>query len=410
MTSVATDLESLERRALVRIAHEYMLLGMLVTRAMLPQVVMVGGGFDELNEIAIDEWMGASPIYTSRMRSLMGIERDNVEAIMKALQLDVGFVHGYMDVAYRLIDDRHGEFWLQHCGALMDAEPHGEERVVGMCHTIEDPTFDATAFATNPRARIRPIHRPPRQPSDRHPHCHWTIEIDPDNEPVGAARLTGQVGALALASVPNAVRDREPEGMNDYRGPLRPAFRLADLGSGALAAVAREFQMQSHLLVCAGQLALRERFGADVAREIAVSTAEGAGWIVSERLASALDTGPDPAGVALVLALHPMLPPGLDRSLHVDGDHVEVTLTPSIEGLLDPGHPGYPGVLAAGDGRGIDAMVHGMAPSAAVTSAVDGDRITIDVDLAAGLQPAGLPDSAALAKIGIAASWTFDDS
>ena len=34
----------------------------------------------------------------------------------------------------------------------------------GMCHDIEDPTFDATAVATNRKAQIRPIHRPPRYP------------------------------------------------------------------------------------------------------------------------------------------------------------------------------------------------------------------------------------------------------
>ena len=152
--------------------------------------------------------MGASPVYTGRMRRLMQIEGDGVDAIIKALQLDVGFPHQYMDVGWKLIDARHAEFWLRHCGALMDVEPHGEKRVIGMCHTIEDPTFDATAFATNPRARIRPLHRPPRVPADRKPHCHWTIEIDPANEPVQAIAQTRAVAALPLARVPN---EREPE-------------------------------------------------------------------------------------------------------------------------------------------------------------------------------------------------------
>ena len=145
MTALATDLEALDRDALLRVAHEYMLTGMLVTRGMLSQVAMRGGGLDVVNDVAIDEWMWASPIYTGRMRALMGIEGDDIEAIMKALQLDVGFVHQYMNVAYKLIDERHGEFWLEHCGALVDTEPAGEEAVFGMCHTIEDPTFDATA-------------------------------------------------------------------------------------------------------------------------------------------------------------------------------------------------------------------------------------------------------------------------
>ena len=194
------------------------------------------------------------------MRALMGIEGDNVEAIMKALQLDVGFVHQYMNVAYRVVDDSYGEFWLDHCGALLDAEPHGEAHVFGMCHTIEDPTFDATALATNPRARIRPIHRPPRVPTDRHPHCHWTIKIDPTNDPVGPVPLTETVSRLALATVPCARAassfDADP-GLVDYRGDFLPSFGLGDLSAATLAAVAREFEMQTHLLMCSGELALR---------------------------------------------------------------------------------------------------------------------------------------------------------
>src|SRR5438132_6646385 len=212
------NLETLPRDQLLAVVHEYMLLGMLSNQALLPQTIVAGGTLDDLNEVAIDLWMGPSPVYTGRMRRLMGIEGDDVPAIMKALQLDVGFVHQYMDVHYQVSDPLHGEFQLAHCGALLNVEPHGEERVVGMCHTIEDPTFDATAYATNPRARIRPIHRPPRMPADREPHCHWTIIIDPGNEPVGPARLSQQIAGLPLASVANEMAALGPGGMDDYRG------------------------------------------------------------------------------------------------------------------------------------------------------------------------------------------------
>jgi hypothetical protein len=405
---VTTALDALDRRTLVTVAHEYMLCGMIVTRAMLPQVVLTGGGLDALNAVAIDEWMGASPVYTGRMRRLMGIEGDDVAAIMKALQLDVGFVHQYMDVAYKVVDANHGEFWLNHCGALLDAEPHGEERVFGMCHTIEDPTFDATAVATNPRARIRPIHRPPRVPPDRHPHCHWTITIDPANEPVRPVPLTERVGALALAGVPNAVRGERADGMADYRGAFRPTLRLADLATGTLAAVAREFQVQSHLLVCSGHLALADRYGAETAREIAVATCVGGGWVASERLAAALGTGADAAGLARVLALHPMLPPGCAVAVEVRGAEVVLRLTPEVAGLLDPAHAGCPGLLASGEARVAEAMVHALVPSAAVTLRADDGGVVVEVDTAAGRPPAREPDAVALAKIGMVASWAFD--
>jgi hypothetical protein len=402
------QLENLTRDQLVKAAHEYMLVGMLVNRAMLPQTVVVTGSLDSLNDVAIDLWMGASPVYTHRMRELMGIDGDDIEAIMKALQLDCGFVHQYMDVAYVVHDERHGEFWLNHCGALLDAEPHGEERVFGMCHTIEDPTFDATALATNPRARIRPIHRPPRTPADRHPHCHWTIEIDPANDPVGQIPLTAEVGALPMASVPNAVTGDVDDGMADYRGPLRPALRLPDLASGTLAAVAREFAAQAHLLACSGELALRSRFGEDQAREMLAETWIGSAWTVTGRLAKALTLGDDPDGVATLLRLHPLLPLGFDREVTVDGDQVRLSLRPVVEGLLDAGHPGIAGLLARGDTRGIEAIVHGLAPAADVSVTSSADGVDVVVDGRESGTPVALPDSAALTQIGIAASWEFE--
>jgi hypothetical protein len=403
-------LEDLERPQLVAIAHEYMLLGMLVNRGLLPQVVLQTGGFDEMNDVAIDLWMGASPVYTARTRRLMGIEGDDIAAIMKALQLDVGFVHEYMSVAYKIIDEQHGEFWLNHCGALLDAEPFGEERVFGMCHTIEDPTFDATAYATNPRARIRPIHRPPRTPDDRHPHCHWMIVIDPENEPVGPAALTEQVAALPLASVANTQADEAaPEGMVDYRGPFVPDFRLASLSSAALAAVAREFQMQSHLLVSAAELALAARFDADVVRAMLAKHWVGVAWLTSERLADRLgarDGGAE--GVAAVLRLQPDLCPGFDRAVEVDGDRVRLTLTPTTLGLLDPDHPGSPGLLARAERGGMEALAQGADRRARLGALnADADQVVAEwvVDPAASL--AAEPDEVALVRMGLAGTWAF---
>jgi hypothetical protein len=157
----AHGLGSLSRRALAVLGREYMLFGHLLNRAALP-IVHVRLGPQDREDVAIEEWMGASPIYSQRMQRAMRFEGDGVGTIMRNLQLDVGFAHQYMDVRYALDDETRGSFWLQRCGALLEVEPHGEAAVFSMCHAIEDPTFDATAVATNPRARCRPVHRPPR--------------------------------------------------------------------------------------------------------------------------------------------------------------------------------------------------------------------------------------------------------
>jgi hypothetical protein len=412
MPAAPSTLSDLPRDRLVPVVLEYMMVGHLIDRALMPQVA-VRAGIDAVDDVAIDEWLGASPTYTARMRMLMGIDGDDVGAIMKGLQLDVGFVHQYMGVAYELTDARHGEFWLDHCGALMDVEPHGEARVVGMCHHIEDPTFDGTAVATNPHARIRPIHRPPRVPAGREPHCHWTITIDPENEPIGPAPHTLRVAELPLATVPNErPADAEPGGRTDYRGSFNPAFRLADLSHGTLVAVAREFQEQVHLLTSSAELSLADRLGRDTAREIMASQWTGAAWVASERLAAALGLeGGGIDAVAAVLALHPAFPPGFESTLRVDagGGRLTLELTPSAGGLLDPDNPGWLGLLARGERGGVEAMAQAVDRQARVADVTVGDdRVTVDVAVDPSAPPAPEPPEVELVRLSGAVSWVFD--
>jgi hypothetical protein len=182
-------LEDFSKEALVRLCRELMLAAHLLDRAIMPAILQRFGA-KAMEELAIEEWRGASPVYTGRIRKAMNIEGDDVASIFKSLQLDPGFPHQYMDVHYEVEGPKKGWFWLNYCGALADVEPWGEERVVSMCHHIEDPTFDATMQAVNPRARCRPVHRPPRDPKDRVPVCRWEVTIDDDAPPAEEAPIT----------------------------------------------------------------------------------------------------------------------------------------------------------------------------------------------------------------------------
>jgi hypothetical protein len=186
--------EDLSKEALVRLVREFALIVQLLDRSTFASIGLRYGQ-RAVEEIAIDEWRGASPIYTERIRKIMNIQGDGVPAIFKQLQLDPGFAQHYMDVEYEVVDEQHGFFQLRSCGALLDVEPWGERPVRGMCHTIEDGTFDVTAQAVNPKARIRAVHRPPRQPAtrvsaDRVPVCRWEVTIDDATEVLPEADIT----------------------------------------------------------------------------------------------------------------------------------------------------------------------------------------------------------------------------
>jgi hypothetical protein len=159
----------LSRQELCHLGREYLLIGHLQDRVGLPLATQLVGEDAQL-QLSIDEWMGASPIYSVRMQKALGFEGNDVGTVFKNLQLDIGAPHQFMDFQFRLDRPEYGEFWLPHCGALLDVEPFGEKRVKRMCHDIEDPTFDATAAATHPHMKMRPIHRPPR-------HHFWRVDV-----------------------------------------------------------------------------------------------------------------------------------------------------------------------------------------------------------------------------------------
>ena len=401
-------LEDLSRAELARLGREFMLYGHVYDRALMPQVGMRLGGGKEIEPLSIWEWKGASPNYTRRMKRLMKIEGDDVSAIVKALQLDVGFPHEYMDVRFELMPDGSAEFKLNHCGALLDAEKGGERAVVMMCHRIEDPTFDATAVATNPRARMRAVHRPPRTPADRVPHCHWTIKIEPEADPLIEEPHTLAVGKLPIANVANAPpADREPGGWHDYAGAFDPDFRLEHFSQGTLVAALREFSLQAHLLAASADLFLSGRHDRAKVREVLANQWTGANWISAERIAALRDLrGGDLEAIAEVLALHPAFPPGVQVGIERAGDR-ELHLR--VEGpreLLDPEAAGWLGLVGAGDARPVEAIAQAVNPRARVVAA-EPRRFTIALDPAA--EPAKEPQSVSATRISTVAAWRFRD-
>jgi hypothetical protein len=252
----------------------------------------------------------ASPMYTRRMQRLMGFEGTGMSTIFKGLQLDMGFPHQFLDVGYRLHGEDDGEFWLRSCGALADVRPMGHGMVVGMCHDIEDPTFDATAVATNPKARMRPIHRPPRTPSDRHPHCAWTVSIDQSNPDAQGLPPLAVIEKTRAAGWELGPVDPDDDGQSDYSGPLVSDFDFAAYSKSALIRIADEVCLQMQLLNLSFVLAVEARAADERhARDICTKQLIGVAGLAAERIHRALrlPTGPD--GVLRVMELHPLFNP-----------------------------------------------------------------------------------------------------
>jgi len=289
---------------------ELLLIGQLIDRSGMAWCIQSFGRPGML-QIAIEEWAGASPIYTRRMQRALGYSGDDVITIFKGLQLDIGAPPQFMDFRYTVHDRWHGEFHLDHCGALLDVEPMGADYVQGMCHDIEDPTFDATAVATNAKAQVRPIHRPPRLPADRKPHCAWTVIIDESHPEAQSIPALDIVAETRAARWQLAAIDTTDEGRADYSGPLLSDFDFAAYSHSALVRIADEVCLQMHLLNLSFGIAVRARASdnTDLVTSICTKQLTGIAGVAAERIRRALKLPADIAGLTEVLRLHPLLNP-----------------------------------------------------------------------------------------------------
>ena len=207
----------------------------------------------------------------------------------------------------------------------------GPDYVTGMCHTIEDPTFDATAVATNPRAQVRPLHRPPRQPADRHPHCAWTVIIDPsypEAQPIPALSVIAETRAATWELDPI---NSDDDGAADYSGPLMSDIDFGAFSHSALVRMADEVCLQMHLLNLSFGLAVRKRAGDDAALAQAICTRQltGIAGVAAERIRRALHLGTDMDGLTAVLRLHPILNPVGYVDAVIDGARLRVNPSPA---------------------------------------------------------------------------------
>jgi len=406
-------LTRLSRRALAVLGREWLLHGHLQDRVGMPQV-MAFATREQMQDIAIVEWMAASAIYSPRTQRALNFEPGTVATILKNIQLDIGAPHHFMDFRCRVHDDEHGEFWLAHCGALMDVEPMGEEFVQGMCHDIEDPTFDATAAMSHPQAQIRPLHRPPRTPADRHPHCHWTVTINHDAEPVAPHPNAAIVARSKIASIDLEMPagNAEPGGWADYSGDFDPDFELEDLSHRALVVALQEVAVQSHLLFRCYLLAVAQAFGEDKATAAAPGVFTGLAGLTAQRLVPAMKIGGDGAdAVAKLLQVHPMFWPHtyVKTSVAVlDDDRVRFALLPCPALDEDDDYTWFAQLGGDGD-RALDAIVQAVNPRAvchAVATAGD-ERLAYEAVIERDAEPAREAPEIGLAKFSSGASFVF---
>jgi hypothetical protein len=401
---LASKYAILPRDQLAELVPELLLIGQLIDRSGMAWCISAFGR-EEMAQVAIEEWAASSPVYTRRMQRALGYAPPtpgggDVVTIFKGLQLDIGAPPQFMDFRYTVHDPWHGEFHLDHCGALMDVEPLGPDYVRSMCHDIEDPTFDATAVASNPRAQVRPIHRPPRvsadMAADRRPHCAWTVIIDESYPEVAPIPALAEVAASKAAALSLDPIHSAGKGQADYAGPLVSDIDFSAFSHSALVRIADEVCVQMHLLNLGFLIAVRARAESEEqAVDIATRQLVGIAGVAAERIHDTLGTDP-----LETLRLHPMLNP----AAYVTASFDDSSVTVSASAAHDDG--GWITLCGPNSVRPLQAAVRAIDPH------LDVEMTGTDTDWTATVvrrdEPARDFDEVAVTRISTGASFSFE--
>jgi hypothetical protein len=401
---LASRYATLTRDQLATLVPELLLIGQLIDRSGMAWCISAFGR-EGMAQVAVEEWAASSPVYTRRMQRALGYAPEveghgDVVTIFKGLQLDIGAPPQFMDFRYTVHDPWHGEFRLDHCGALMDVEPMGPDYVRSMCHDIEDPTFDATAVASNPRAQVRPLHRPPRSAADlaadHRPHCAWTVTIDESHPEVAPVPALAAVAASRAAGLELDPIDTADDGRSSYTGPLLSDLDFSAFSRSALVRIADEVCLQMHLLVLGFGIAVRARAATDAqAAEITTRQLVGIAGVAAERISRALGTS-----ALQTLALHPLLNPAAYVAACFTGDTVTVASGPAHDDA------GWISLCGPGSVRPLQAAVRGVDPH------LDVEVTGTDTDWTATVvrrdEPAPDFDEVAVTRVSTGARFRFD--
>lgn len=372
--------EHLEKKTMARFAREVMLCNQIHDRGLLP---LVAGrwGSDAMTTQAINEWMGSSPIYNSRIRKLHNIQGDGVDVIFKGFQLDIGAPHMWLKFHYDVQSHDLGFFWLTSCGAydgvrgMTGGDIKAETQI---CVHMEDPTFDATVMAVNRGARCKPVFRPPHGgdiPAEG--PCRWEVSISDHIGLVEENPQTAMIEATRAGQFQFTQPASTNDGLADYSGTFKPDFRLEDLSTAMLSVQLKEFALDVHLLQRSSYLSVERNFGDAAVLELISEHCKAMAPVYHARMRRLFKIeGNDMTAILKLLQLdHHFVPEYVRTGVElIDEQHGRFWIE-ACDAIDDGSTSGVLTGLWRGEVIGLQQIVEDINPRAVVTATkADGNR------------------------------------
>jgi len=133
-------------------------------------------GWDEALAAEQDVWCKryTRPSYQI-MREVLNIQADDVEAVMKHLQLDPTWPSPLYDVKFEMPEKDRGIVTVKKCTAVLYWERKGDiGKLEDICYKMEPDAFQNYMTMVNPDIISTPLVRPPRKSPDDI-CCQWEI-------------------------------------------------------------------------------------------------------------------------------------------------------------------------------------------------------------------------------------------
>jgi len=135
-------------------------------------------GEDVARELDAELWRREAPLEVRRNREAMNIWGDDVEAVLKFLQVDPGGGAIFPEFTCEMKDRNTGILTVKRCLGLEYYERHGEtELQKHACEVLDAEGFQQAASLFNPKIKVTPLKLPPRKSKDEIA-CQWEFKME----------------------------------------------------------------------------------------------------------------------------------------------------------------------------------------------------------------------------------------
>lgn len=134
-------------------------------------------GEEAAAEMDAEVWRRMTPLEVGWTREALSISGDDVEAVMKWAQVDIGTATVMPELKCELRSEKTGIMTVQRCQGLDYFERHGEIKLLkNACQVVDVEGFQKAANLFNKNIKCTPLKLPPRQSPDEIA-CQWQFEL-----------------------------------------------------------------------------------------------------------------------------------------------------------------------------------------------------------------------------------------